>query len=335
MKTYIGIDVSKDTLDACLLHGEDKARHRKFTNGEAGYRELVAWVDKFAPSAERHFCMEATGSYSFGPASFLAGRELLVSVENPRRIKHFAIAANFKTKTDKVDAFCIALYAQKLAPKPWSLMDPTKREIVAMRKRIRQMSQDRMAEELRLEDKYLPEFARKQIEEHVSYLNEQVKQTQERVRSLMNACQEAKTIYHAVTGLNGVGPECGLLLSTLEVESFDEAKAVAAHFGLNPKQHQSGKFQGQTRISKQGDSAGRAILMSAANAAARANSVFKKLYDNLVARGLKHKQAVAAVARKIVMIAWAIARNALRKLPITYPGGEHRGKNLRIYCDQA
>lgn len=334
MKAYIGIDVSKESLHASVLHEKDKPRHRKFANSHSGYRELVAWSGKLACGAERHFCMEATGSYSFGPASYLAEQGLLVSVENPRRIKHFAIAANFKTKTDKVDAFCIALYAKTLAPKPWSLMDPVKREIAAVRKRIYQMNQDRIAEELRLDDRHLPEFVRNEMLGHIAFLRQSIARAQERVRGLLSSCQEAKKIYHAVTGLKGLGPECGLLLCTLDVEGFDAAKSVGAYYGLNPKQHQSGKLQGQTRLSKQGDAVGRATFMSAANAAVKGNSVFKALYEKLISRGLKQKQAIAAVARKMLMVAWAIARNALKGLPIIYPGGEYRGTNLRVYCDQ-
>lgn len=335
MKSFIGIDVSKESLDTCLVQSEGKPRHRKFGNTASGYRDLVSWAEKLAPAQECHFCMESTGCYSFGLASYLADKGLTVSVENPRRIKHFAVAANFKTKTDKVDSLVIALYTQALSPREWMLKDPLKRQISAMRTRIKQINRDCLAERQRLEDPHMCAFAKKQVCDHIEYLDKQLKGAQEQVRGLMDQCQEAKVIYKAVTALNGIGPECGLLLATLEVETFDHGKSVSAYFGLDPKLHQSGKFYGQTRISKQGDSVGRATLMSAANAAVKSNAVFKTLYEKLIARGLKRKQAVAAVARRMLVIAWAIARNTLRGLEVTYPGGELRGKNLRVYCSEA
>jgi len=72
--------------------------------------------------------------------------------------------------------------------------------------------------------------------------------------------------------------------------------------------------------------------MSAANTAARHNPVLKEFCETRMANGLKHKQALAAVARKLVMIAWAVARNALLGRPVSYPGGELRTSKLRVYC---
>jgi transposase len=332
MKTPIGIDVSKNTLDVCVLQGEDRQRHHKFSNSEFGFKALVAWVMRQSPEGSHHFCMESTGGYSFGLAAHLADNGHTVSVENARRVKHFAIAANLKVKTDKADAHCIARYVQAMNPRQWVLKNLEERELCGLRTRLRQIEKVRLAERSRLENPHLDECVGRQILEHLTFLGWQTKEAQGRVRELLSKSEKSRTIYRAVTGINGVGAETGLLLATLDIESFDDAQAVAVFFGLNPRLHQSGKFCGKTRISKQGDSPGRATLICAAGNAYRYNPFFKTFYDRLIARGLRHKQALAAVARKLVMIAWAVARNALRGLPVNYPGGELRGPNLRVYC---
>jgi transposase len=329
--TAVGIDVSKDSLDVCVLEHEVKRKHRKFSNNGAGFRALEKWVSLQAPEP-RHFCMESTGSYSFGPAEYLTDRGHKVSVENPRPVKHFSVAAKLKTKSDKADAFCIALYVAKMKPRDWALKDPVIREIAQLRTRMRQIEKDRLAERSRLDDRHLPDLVGLQIRQHVEWLQEQQRQIRVRVKQLMARCEQARTVYHAVTGINGVGPETGLLLATLGVGTFDEAPQVAVFFGLNPRTHQSGKLSGQTRISKEGDASGRAILVSAAYTAARCNPEFKAFFERLTARGLARKRAVIAVARKLVMVAWAIARNALQGLPVSYPGGELRKANLAKYA---
>lgn len=334
MTAYIGIDVSKDSLDACLLLGDEsrKPEHRIFKNSPSGYEALAAWAGKRSGGAELFFCMESTGCYSTGPASHLASLGLSVSVENPRPIRYFREAANLKSKTDKLDSYCIALYALKMNPRLWHLCDPVLREISQLQTRKRQLLKIQLGERSRLEDRSLPELSRRQILGHIRYLNESMKEAEARIRELTAQSKQAQTVFKAATGLSGVGPECGLAIATMGVESFGSAQQAAAFFGLNPVLRRSGKDAGKTRISKAGDSAGRAAFVYAAGCAARNNSHLKEFFEKLVSRGLKRRQALAAVARKMVMICWAAARNALAGLPVFYPGGEKRGRNLTIYC---
>ncbi len=58
----IGIDISKAKFDAALLLGE-RVRHAAFSNTEAGFEQLLAWLSKHRPdpAAALHACMEATG----------------------------------------------------------------------------------------------------------------------------------------------------------------------------------------------------------------------------------------------------------------------------------
>ena len=55
---FLGIDVSKNTLDVALLQGEGKPRHKLFANSAAGHRQLLCWLqEQGAPSL--HACLEA------------------------------------------------------------------------------------------------------------------------------------------------------------------------------------------------------------------------------------------------------------------------------------
>src|SRR5262249_47825300 len=61
---FAGIDVSKDTLDACLLLPGGKTKEHTFANTARGHAALLAWADRHATGRPVHFCMEATGPYS-------------------------------------------------------------------------------------------------------------------------------------------------------------------------------------------------------------------------------------------------------------------------------
>ena len=65
---FVGIDVSKATLDACLLAPGGEARGSAFANDAAGHAALAAWADRHAGGEPARFCLEATGAYSEPPA---------------------------------------------------------------------------------------------------------------------------------------------------------------------------------------------------------------------------------------------------------------------------
>src|SRR5207237_5318271 len=80
---FVGIDVSKDTLDCCLRPPGGKAREATFGNDPRGHAALAAWADRRAAGAAVHFCLEATGPYSEAIATHPAAAGRLVRVVNP------------------------------------------------------------------------------------------------------------------------------------------------------------------------------------------------------------------------------------------------------------
>ena len=101
---WIGLDVSKDTLDVCLLRATGKEKHKQFSNDASGHAKLLRWVQHLVgESGEQgcHFCLESTGSYSTAVAHFLAEANQRVSLVNPARIKYAGLAQGAGNKTDK------------------------------------------------------------------------------------------------------------------------------------------------------------------------------------------------------------------------------------------
>ena len=50
---FVGIDVSKATLDACLLGPDGRAKQAAFANDADGHAALIAWADRHAGAAGR------------------------------------------------------------------------------------------------------------------------------------------------------------------------------------------------------------------------------------------------------------------------------------------
>lgn len=118
---FVGIDVSKAKLDACLLTSAGKTHHKSFANTPQGFAQLLAWALALAGEQTCHFALEVTSSYSEGIALFLAEKEQRVSVLNPARVRYAALACGAGNKTDKADAKVIA----DASAAPWPQAEPT------------------------------------------------------------------------------------------------------------------------------------------------------------------------------------------------------------------
>lgn len=95
-----------------------------------------------------------------------------------------------------------------------------------------------------------------------------------------------------------------------EVERFTNSDQVVAYVGLDLTVKQSGKWRGQTKLSKQGSGLLRRMLYMAALACVRMkSSAFKDYYLSLVGRGLKGRTALVAVMRKMIVIAFRLLKS--------------------------
>lgn len=120
MKLFVGLDVSKATLDACFLSLEDDTHtilwQTTVANSDAGARTLKNKIIEFHEKLEYDKIvvgMEATGQYSMHPSLFFSNDpdlQLLnvqTIVENPRVIHRFSKVWTDE-KNDKLDAQLIA-----------------------------------------------------------------------------------------------------------------------------------------------------------------------------------------------------------------------------------
>lgn len=121
METWVGIDVSKDTIDAAWLFN-GKKNHLKLENCTNGFKRLLTE----APAGAR-FAMEATGEYHLNCARYLSNRGKSVSVLNPFAVKMHMQSDLRRCKNDKADSYSIAKFAAEKNTECWAC--PTDDEI--------------------------------------------------------------------------------------------------------------------------------------------------------------------------------------------------------------
>jgi transposase len=122
MKSYlfIGIDISKATLDVCILSPSDitDIHYHQFCNNTKGFIQLLKWLKQKSKSVsveDWRVCMENTGMYSLELNCFLHEKGIWQTMENALQIKRSMGVV--RGKTDKADCKIIALYAYRFYDK--------------------------------------------------------------------------------------------------------------------------------------------------------------------------------------------------------------------------
>lgn len=315
---FVGIDVSKDTLDACLLLSEGKTKEAQFANDHKGHAALAAWADRHAKGERLHFCMEATGPYSEAPATHLADAGRLVSVVNPTRIKYAGPAWGRGNKTDRADAKLIAEYARREAPAAWHPPTPEIRELQALVRRADDLVEMAAREKGRLASPALTKSARQSITRTVRLLEKEADRVRVAADQLVATTESLSADRDLLESIPGVGRQTAttILAELPAVERLPSAESAAAYCGLAPREFTSGtSVKKRTRLSKAGNARLRKALFLPTQTAVRFNPLLKAFFARLTdpeRDDPKPKmQAIGACMRKLVMICYGVLKNRL------------------------
>jgi transposase len=213
----LGIDISKFKFNVCLLRSNEKPKHKVFTNNREGFEQLSEWLRK--QNAEKaHVCLEATGTYGEALALFLHHAGYQVSVVNPAAVKAFAGAGLSRTKTDKVDAELIARFCLAQQPEAWNPPAAEVRELQALVRRLESLIEMRVSEENRLSSGISMDAVRQSLEEHIAYLVEQIKRTEEQIKKHIKKHPDLKQQSHLLDSIPGIGETTAALFLAEIVE---------------------------------------------------------------------------------------------------------------------
>ena len=143
-KVFVGVDVSKDSLDVAIGTEKDIIT---FVNDQKGVDALLKELNRIDAQLT---VFESTGGYELLAASSLSEAGLPVVIVNPRQVRNFAKATGILAKTDAIDARVIAHFAQAVKPDVRPLKDAATLELTALVTRRRQIVEMIVAESNRL-----------------------------------------------------------------------------------------------------------------------------------------------------------------------------------------
>jgi len=234
--------ISKAKFDAALLLGE-RIKHAVFSNTEAGFQQLLAWLAKHRPdpTVPLHACMEATGNWGLELADFLHAQCVRVSVVNPARIKAYGESELARNKTDKLDAGLIARFCRAHSPPAWVPAAAHLRELRELVRRCDALRAARVQELNRQKAGFASPAVARSIAAHIGWLDEQIEAVMDEARHLIAADPVLSKNLALVRSITGFGEvSATILLAELPNIADFTPKALAAFVGLSPSDHSSG-----------------------------------------------------------------------------------------------
>jgi transposase len=301
---FIGLDVSKDTLEVAVRPTEER---KTFANQEDSLSLLIDFVKPFSP---RLIVLEATGGLEKAAVCALAVAGLPVVVVNPRQVRDFAKAKGILAKTDKMDAGVIAQFGEAIRPEIRPLKTEEAQKLDALLSRRRQISQMITAEKNRLQA--APVWTRKDIQSHIAWMQKALDQFNQDLDRMVKESSIWRAKDEILQSVKGVGPVLSVtLISQLPELGTLQGKKIAALVGVAPLNRDSGKFRGRRTIWG-GRAEVRSVLLMATRIAIRFNPVIRAFFERLKKAGKIRKVAETACMRKLLTILNAMMKNNTR-----------------------
>lgn len=293
--THVGIDVSKDTLDVCLLQ-----QKQEFTvdNHYTGFDQIIRRLKKLDACL---VVLEATGGYEIPPAVSLHDAGFDVAVVNPRQVRDFARSVGQLAKTDRIDAQIIARFAQATNPRAKPTPSTEHLMLRELNTRRRQLIDMRTADKNRFAAVHSREV-KNDLAVHIRWLDKRIDRIDKELGQIIRNSPIWREKDNLLKSVPGVGDALSrTLLAALPELGRANRREISKLVGLAPLNRDSGKMRGR-RMIWGGRSHVRSVLYMATLSATRYNPTIAAMYNRLIDAGKDKKLALTACMRKLLTI---------------------------------
>ena len=142
----------------------------------------------------------------------------------------------------------------------------------------------------------------------------QIRELIDQIEKKLDAIGKQKPAVKILESMPGVGPRTAETIAAHlgDATRFKTSGQVSAYAGLVPKQFQSGETDRRGRITRRGPAVLRKLLVECAWCALRYNKWAQRVYLRISHGGkVRKKQAIVALARKILVRCWAMLRDGV------------------------
>lgn len=317
-QSFVGIDVSKLTIDVCVLTSNAKQEHQQFENSIKGFSELFTWLRNkdFYEVKKSLFCMEHTGLYTRQLVAFLLKHDAQVWMESALHLKRSM--GMTRGKSDKVDSSRIARYAMTNSDRAVCMTMGSStiqqlKDLMSNRERISKAIQSIKVsiQELMRIDKTMGKELLKLNSNALKGLLKTKLRIENRMLEVINEDETLKNLYNLVTSVKCVGNVLAteLIVYTNAFTKMENTSQLACYCGVAPFEHTSGtSIRGRMGTSNFANMHLKSTLHMAAVSATRYVPDIKTYYERKVAEG-KHKMTVInAIRNKLIKRIMAVVK---------------------------
>jgi len=319
---YIGIDVSKLTLDVTILYESENIAKTEYYKIENNEKSIAQFVKKKLVNYDREqmlFCFENTGIYSLPLAYYLNDNKFnywQVPAIEIKRSKGIT-----RGKTDKIDSKDIANYACEKTHKYRPCVIPA---ISIQQLRLLFTEREKVLKALALfgttfENK---NFVAKEILKTVESVNKSIinqlkktlKSIEEKMLAIIAKQEKLMQQYKLITSIPGIGMQTAIyiIIATKGFDAFDNWRQLACYAGVAPFPYESGtSVKKRTKVHPLADKKFKSLLNMCAMVAIRYDKELKTYYERKVHEGKPKMLVLNNVRCKLLSRVFAVInRNA-------------------------
>jgi transposase len=314
-RLFVGVDIAAATFAAAWktldANTSPALTFHQTSQGIVAFQDILH-ATEVEPAATL-IVMEATGSYWITLALTLQQLGYAISIVNPERARHFALALAIRAKTDPIDAQTLADLAARLQPQPWTpppaIYTELQQRLVQRDSLIDIRQQLRNQRHALVANPVVVEAVLNRIDQLIQTLTKQIAALDAEIATALKLDDTWAATARRLRSVTGIGVQttAWLLVATLNFTTCTTPEEVTAYVGLAPVPRRSGTSRrGRAQLGHYGRARVRSALYMATLSASRHNPVIKPFYARLRAAGKPMKVARCAAARKLLHIAWAV-----------------------------
>lgn len=313
----LGSDMSKDEFSACLQSYQLESQshqvisRKTFKNKRTGFKACMKWLSRHTRNqpAPVRMTIEATGVYYEAFALYVREHHpaIHLSVVLPSQSKQYIESRGLRSKTDKIDAYGLALMGAERKLDAWKGIDPFWRTLrVYTRTRADLLEQrTQLRNQLHALDHSGMDIlkAKHALRECIQTINDQIDELTKLIEQQLRSRNDLRTQIGCLRSIPGIGTltiAC-ILAETNGFTEFRKISQLISFSGYDVKIRESGKWVGKPKISKQGSKhIRRAMYMPATAIAGKNGGPIYEFYQRLLATHNIKMKAHVAVQKKLL-----------------------------------
>lgn len=322
-KNFIGVDVSKSTLDLCLVTQQgQRSFYQCLNNHTAITKTLVSICNEHRLDKEGTLlCAEHTSYYTKHLQQVCIASAYKLWIENPTQIK--CSQGMLRGKDDKQDAGRIATYAQRFADKA-VILQPSK----AIYEQLAYLSAERellvsdaskykaqLKDQVDFIDPVLFKAKKKRIQRVIKELDGALAAIERQISELIKSDPDCDKQYQLLTSIDGIGKQVAVhtIIETKGFTKFTDPRKFACHAGVAPFKYFSGSsIRSANKVSHRANKKMKKLLHMAALSVIRMKNEMRDYYERKVAEGKNKMSVINAVRAKLIARMFAVINKNIK-----------------------